>query len=112
MNGTSAYNARMRFAEFRASGQNSDPPSDLSALLTAMWWEAKGDWNRAHEIAQSIQSPDGAWVHAHLHRREGDEGNAGYWYRQAQKPHPRCSIDAEWEEIVRALLGDPLTASS
>jgi hypothetical protein len=95
----------MTFDEFRSSLNESAPAPGLTPLLAAMWWDAKADWNRAHEIAQDIGSAEGAWVHAYLHRREGDEANAGYWYRQARKPHSRLSLEAEWEEIVRALLG-------
>jgi hypothetical protein len=99
----------MSYEEFRASIAEPQPPLDVSALLTAMWWDARADWSRAHEIAQNIASPEAAWVHAYLHRKEGDESNAGYWYRQARKPHSHSSLDTEWEEIVRALLGDSLT---
>ena len=69
-----------------------------------MWWDAKGDWRRAHEIAQEIDSSEGAWVHAYLHRKEGDEGNASYWYRQARKPHSRLPLAMEWSEIVTRLI--------
>jgi hypothetical protein len=94
----------MRFEEFHASLADSQPPEDLSPLLSALWWEAKGDWAKAHGIAQDVESPDGAWVHAYLHRKEGDQGNAGYWYRQAGKPHSQESLAVEWEGLVRALL--------
>lgn len=70
-----------------------------------MWWDGAGNWTRAHEIAQEIESREAAWVHAYLHRKEGDAGNAGYWYGQAGKPHSQLSLAAEWEEISRALLG-------
>ena len=76
----------MLFEEFRSSLCSERPSGDVPPLLAALWWEAKGDWAKAHEIAQEIDSPDGAWVHAYLHRKEGDEGNAGYWYRRAGKP--------------------------
>jgi hypothetical protein len=94
----------MVFQEFRGSLDGTRPPDEASPLLIALWWDARGDWARAHEIAQDVESPDGAWVHAYLHRKEGDDGNAGYWYRRAGKSYSRASLEAEWEEIVRALL--------
>jgi len=94
----------MTVDEFRSSVDHPEPGSGLTPLLAALWWDAKGNWRRAHEIAQDIGSSDGAWVHAYLHRKEGDEGNAGYWYRQAGKEHSRLSLEVEWRGIVEALL--------
>ena len=68
-----------------------------------MWWDAKGDWHRAHEIAQDIESETGSLVHAYLHRKEGDAGNAGYWYRRAGRPVCSGSLEQEWEAIVAEL---------
>ncbi len=96
----------MTFEDFHASLSAKEPPSGISVLLAAMWWEANGNWDRAHGIAQDIGTVEASWVHAYLHRKEGDDGNAGYWYRQAQRPHCRLGHDAEWEEIVRLLLAD------
>jgi hypothetical protein len=90
--------------QFRESLQQAAPPATLPPLLTALWWEAKGDWNQAHEIAQAENGADAAWVHAYLHRKEGDEGNAGYWYGQARQPHCMLPFDAEWNQIVFALI--------
>jgi hypothetical protein len=73
--------------------------------LAALWWAAKGNWDKAHKIAQDVETVDAAWVHAYLHRVEGDLGNAGYWYRQAGKPVAKDSLDAEWERIASSLLG-------
>jgi hypothetical protein len=78
--------------------------SEFSGGLSALWWDAKGDWEKAHEIAQDVSGPDGAWLHAYLHRKEGDTGNAGYWYRQAGKPMGSGDLRLEWEEIVREML--------
>jgi hypothetical protein len=86
------------------STQHPAPPAEISPLLEALWWEAKGDWTRAHEIAQNIHTRDAAWVHAYLHRREGDQWNAGYWYRNAGRPVSTLSLDDEWREIATALL--------
>ncbi|MGC8548399.1 MAG: hypothetical protein ACP5M4_01755 [Acidobacteriaceae bacterium] len=80
------------------------PPAGLAPLVEALWWEAKGDWNRAHEIAQEIHTPNGAWVHAYLHRREGDQGNAGYWYRNVGRPVCTLPLDEEWKAITSMLL--------
>jgi len=90
----------------RGSTAQAAPPPGLPPLVTALWWEAKGDWSRAHEIAQDVHGRAGAWVHAYLHRREGDEGNAGYWYRQAGRPHCTLPLDQEWDEIAAALLAE------
>ena len=80
------------------------PPAGLTPLLEALWWEAKGNWTRAHEIAQEIHTRDAAWVHAYLHRREGDQWNAEYWYRNAHRPVSPLPLDEEWREIAAALL--------
>jgi len=94
----------MNSQEFRHSLQDDHPPGNLSPLLQALWWDAKGDWGRAHEIAQDIPSSDAAWVHAYLHRKEGDASNAGYWYRQAGRPSCKSETDAEWLDIAEHLL--------
>jgi hypothetical protein len=95
----------MDLTEFKASTAADAPPAGLSLPLQTLWWEAKGDWKRAHECAQEDHTPNGAIVHAYLHRVEGDLGNAGYWYRQANQPVAKDSLEAEWERIVSALLG-------
>jgi hypothetical protein len=94
----------MTFDDFQTSLHEKAPSPQLPPLLAALWWDGRGDWNRAHTIAQDVGSPEGSWVHAYLHRKEGDEGNAGYWYGQAGKPHSRLPLEAEWEEMVKALL--------
>ena len=94
----------MDIAEFRKSLAAAEPPQHLSLPLRALWWEAKGDWKKAHETAQADEGERGAWVHAYLHRVEGDLGNATYWYRRAGKPAAEDSLEAEWERIVAALL--------
>jgi hypothetical protein len=94
----------MTLDEFRATLNKPGAPEALPKLVSALWWEAKGDWNKAHSIAQDVPGRDGAWVHAYLHRKEGDEGNAGYWYRQAGQTHCRLSSDDEWAQLVTELL--------
>ena len=92
-------------ADFRASLSGATPAPDLGAPLAALWWAAKGNWDEAHRIAQDERGANAAWVHAYLHRVEGDLGNAGYWYRQAGQPVAKDTLEAEWERIVSALLG-------
>jgi hypothetical protein len=95
----------MTYDELLISLSESMPSPNLPPLIAALWWDAKGDWNRAHEIAQDIGSKEGARVHAYLHRKEGDTQNAGYWYRQAGEPHSQLSSDEEWKQIIRDTLG-------
>jgi hypothetical protein len=90
---------------FRESLTGDAPPAGLSLALQALWHDARGDWDAAHACAQDQDDAAGAWVHAYLHRREGDIGNAGYWYRRAGKPAASGPLDAEWEALARALLG-------
>lgn len=86
-----------------ASRGDAAPPAGLSAPLAALWWDARGDWDKAHACVQDENGPDAAWVHAYLHRKEGDLGNAGYWYRRAGRPVAQGPLGAEWEAIARAL---------
>jgi hypothetical protein len=90
--------------DFRGLTTQPTPPADLTTLLLALWHDARDDWEAAHRLAQDVDTPDGAWVHAYLHRKEGDAANAGYWYRRARQPAANDSLDAEWERIARALL--------
>ncbi len=94
----------MNISEFIESLESQTSPEGLSYELRALWYEAKGDWEQAHQLVQDDQKGNGAWVHAYLHRKEGDEWNAGYWYRKAGKPFPSVSLNEEWKEIVRELL--------
>ena len=96
----------MNFDNFRESLQRDGPPRALDFALTALWWDAKGDWKTAHESAQQDESPRAAWVHAYLHRKEGDSSNAAYWYRRAGKNPAQSSIEHEWREITKALLAE------
>jgi hypothetical protein len=90
--------------DFKQSLSGSSPPLEVSPYLQSMWYDAKGDWNKAHSIIQNIEDKKAAWVHAYLHRKEGDLGNADYWYRRAGKSKPNYSLEDEWESIVNALL--------
>jgi len=92
-------------AAFMTSLESALSAPDLGAPLAGLWWAAKGDWEQAHKIVQDDGSRDAAWVHAYLHRVEGDLGNASYWYRQAERPAAKDSLQAEWERIATTLLG-------
>ncbi len=96
----------MNLASFRQSLDRDAPPEDLGRALAALWHEAKGDWDQAHRLAQAAGDAVGAWVHAYLHRVEGDPSNADYWYRRAGKPSSTASLKREWDEIAAALLGE------
>ena len=101
--------AQMSFTEFQQSiARDSAPPADASGAVRALWHDARGDWDRAHTCAQEDSGRDGAWVHAYLHRKEGDVGNAGYWYGRARRPAPTegVTLEAEWVQIAQALLGE------
>jgi hypothetical protein len=89
---------------FRASLTAAAPPAGLTPALQALWWDAKGDWDQAHDWAQRDERGAGDWVHAYLHRKEGDAGNAAYWYRRARKSIGAGSLDDEWRAIAAALL--------
>lgn len=102
----------MDVVAFRASLAKPAPPGGLSGAAQALWWDAKGDWEKAHHCAQEQDDEFGAWVHAYLHRKEGDTANAGYWYRRAARPATTVALDSEWMEIVRALLEDSGRAAS
>src|SRR6187551_687252 len=91
---------------FKESLAKPQPPAGLSPALQALWWDAKGDWNEAHERAQEREDAAGMRVHAYLHRKEGDLSNAGYWYRRSGTTAPALTLDEEWDEMVRGLLGE------
>jgi hypothetical protein len=95
----------VKAADFKASLSGASPAPQLDAPLAALWWAAKGDWDQAHKIVQDEDTRDAAWVHAYLHRVEGDLGNAAYWYRRAEKAEASGSLQAEWETMLSALLG-------
>ena len=90
--------------DFRRSLTQAEPPAALSGAAAALWWDLRGDWERAHAIAQELPTEQGAWLHAYLHRREGDAGNAAYWYRRAGRPACRESLDAERQMLLEASL--------
>ena len=93
----------MASAALKSSLSNAAPDGKLAPPLAALWWAAKGEWDAAHKIVQDESDANAAWVHAYLHRVEGDLSNAGYWYRQAGQPAAKDSLESEWERIVSAL---------
>jgi len=93
----------MTIEEFRATLAQAAPPQ-LPAPLCALWHDARGEWDAAHTVAQEIDDATGAWIHAYLHRKEGDFGNAAYWYDRAGQLVATDSLAAEWDRIVNTLL--------
>jgi hypothetical protein len=94
----------MDLAAFRASLDSSAPPDGLSLALQALWRDGQGDFDKAHELAQQDEGGEGDWVHAYLHRKEGDAGNAAYWYRRARRPFCHDPLETEWAAIAVKLL--------
>lgn len=94
----------MNFEDFKASMDEALPPKGITASLAALWYAGKGDWEQAHAIAQDVPTREGSWVHAYLHRVEGDQWNANYWYNRAGRSMPDVATGREWEDIVKAML--------
>ena len=96
--------AGLSLAQFKATLAERAPPPALAPTLAALWYAANGNWERAHDASQEQDDADGAWVHAYLHRLEGDEENARYWYGRAGRPVSSAKAAQEWEEIAKALM--------
>jgi hypothetical protein len=94
----------MTLAEFKHSLSLAAPSAELAPALAALWWAGNDKWETTHEIVMNDESRHGAWVHAYLHRVEGDLDNARYWYRQAGQPLATEELSAEWDAIVRILI--------
>lgn len=94
----------MTSEEFRESLKEEEPPAAISAPLAALWWDAREDWVRAHGLVDELETQDGMAVHAYLHRKEGAEGNANYWYERAGRTYRRDELRDEWQALVEALL--------
>jgi hypothetical protein len=94
----------MDFSTFKNSLSANEMPSSLSVYLQALWQDANGNWEKAHHLIQDVAGQMAAWIHAYLHRKEGDIGNADYWYQRAGKSRPSVTLDQEWEALVKALL--------
>lgn len=94
----------MDLTTLKESLSADSPPSDTSVYVKALWQDAKNNWNEAHELIQDLHDKNAAWVHAYLHRKEGDIRNADYWYTRAGRSRPAVSLQQEWEQIVNALI--------
>jgi hypothetical protein len=100
----------MNLQSFKGSLAKSQPPDGLSYSLQALWWDAKGNWEKAHECAQERDDQSGMRVHAYLHRKEGDISNAEYWYRRCRMAPPDLKLDEEWEQLSQSLLHQQASA--
>ena len=94
----------MDLKQLKESLSQNEPPQNLSVYLKALWLDAKGDWEKSHVLIQDVTDKKAAWIHAYLHRKEGDIFNADYWYQGAGKKRPDISLEKEWEEIADELL--------
>ena len=94
----------MTIEQFKTSLSESVAPYGLNRNLLALWYDAKGDWHEAHNIVQETSGLEGDWIHAYLHRKEGDLGNASYWYSRVGKSRPNSTLEEEWEELANYLL--------
>jgi hypothetical protein len=94
----------MTLAEFTQSLTAASPPAELSAPLAALWWDGKGDWQKAHAQVDELETPEAMAVHAYLHRKEGEAWNANYWYQRAGNAHRRPTLEAEFQALLEALL--------
>ena len=94
----------MTVEQLKATLADATPPPHLRPALLALWHDGRGDWDAAHRVAQDVETDEGSWVHAYLHRKEGDLGNAAYWYRRANRAVASGSLETEWAHIVAALL--------
>lgn len=94
----------MDLAAFKTSLKRETPPAGLTPALQALWWDAKGNWDKAHHCVDDEDGTDAARIHAYLHRKEGDQSNAGYWYRSAGAARFEGTLEAEWAELAAARL--------
>jgi hypothetical protein len=96
----------MTLQEFKVTLKTNSPDNSWNILLKALWYDGKEQWEAAHNIAQDVHTKEGSWIHAYLHRKEGDDGNASYWYNRAGKKMPTCSINDEWEQLTEHFLNN------
>lgn len=94
----------MKIESYKETFVLDAPDPQLSTILKSLWYDAKGDWNKAHDLVDQLPGVDAAWVHAYLHRKEGDSWNADYWYSKAKKTKPTISLEAEWDSLVTYFL--------
>lgn len=98
------YFYKMDLVSFVTSLDTDTPPEDISVYLLALWYDAKEDWDKSHTTIQNVDTKNAAWIHAYLHRKEGDTFNADYWYRRAGKKRPDVTIKEEWNNLVTAMM--------
>jgi hypothetical protein len=96
----------MFFSEFQQSLSLAEPPNAFSPHLKSLWYDRNDDWEKAHAMVQDLADKTAAWIHAYLHRKEGDIGNADYWYNRADRNRPALSLGEEWESLVKELLAE------
>ncbi|WP_343486078.1 hypothetical protein [Allomuricauda sp. d1] len=89
---------------FQETLANQAPPDTWPKALQSLWYDAKGNWHTAHDLIDGSNDSTAKWIHAYLHRKEGDEWNAGYWYRQAGKSFPKMTLDEEAKQLVLEIL--------
>ena len=94
----------MNTTDFRNTVKDENPPQGISVYVQALWYDAKGNWEKAHELIQDLPDKNASWIHAYLHRKEGDSWNADYWYNKAGRKRPLLSLEQEWEQILSELL--------
>lgn len=94
----------MNLASFKQSFNDEEPPPNLSVYAQALWYDAKEDWHKAHTLIQELPDKNASWIHAYLHRKEGDTWNAAYWYNKAGRTHQNISLDEEWEQMAQTFL--------
>jgi hypothetical protein len=95
----------MTAEKMRASLTSEEPPQGLTVPLAALWWDAKGDWARAHGLVDELETAEGMAVHAYLHRKEGEAWNADYWYKRAGRQYHRAKLEDEWMALVEGVAG-------
>ena len=98
------YFYKMDLESFVTSLDTDTPPKDISVYLLALWYDAKEDWDQSHTTIQDVDTKNAAWIHAYLHRKEGDTFNADYWYRRAGKKRSDVTIKEEWNNLVTAMM--------
>ncbi|RYZ58932.1 MAG: hypothetical protein EOO14_09050 [Chitinophagaceae bacterium] len=94
----------MNLTDFSQSLSDDQPPKSVSIYLQSLWWDGKGDWEKSHQLIQDLPDKNAAWIHAYLHRKEGDVWNADYWYKRAGKKRPASTLEEEWAILVEDLL--------
>jgi hypothetical protein len=94
----------MTAAQFKQSLSDNLPPAGISVYLQSLWFDGKNNWEESHTIIQDVEDETAAWIHAYLHRKEGDVWNANYWYTKAGKRMPGYSLQQEWDELLDALI--------